>query len=51
MKFSLAIGNPPYQEIRTGGGSTTTQALPLYNKFSPNSLSCVFEIERINMQI
>lgn len=37
MKFDVIIGNPPYQE-KTGGGSSTEVAMPLYNRFIEKAL-------------
>lgn len=37
MKFDLIIGNPPYQE-KTGGGTVTEDAIPLYNMFIDNAM-------------
>lgn len=32
MKFDIIVGNPPYQDM-TGGGGSTKAAIPLYNTF------------------
>ena len=32
MKFDIIVGNPPYQEM-TGGGGSTKDSMPLYNTF------------------
>lgn len=47
MEFNIIIGNPPYQEV-TGGGTTTKDAVPLYQnfidrgiKFSPDYISMI----------
>lgn len=32
MKFDIIVGNPPYQDM-TGGGGSTKDSMPLYNTF------------------